>query len=119
MITSTEFGSGMTDAVPKAPSRSRAIHGLVSTPSALTPSAARRLIIGGAVRSAQIRSSRDGLGGYLVWVPVGRNGDCEWRFLGHEDGSPLRFPDSLKAHENALACRLTAESVSVRWPPLR
>jgi len=84
---------------------------------AVEPSRARQLISEGLVGSAQIWPNTDGLGGYLVWLPVRSDGGLQWHFLAHEDSAPLRFPDAVRAHEKALTCHLQAETVTVRWPP--
>lgn len=86
---------------------------------ALRPFRARRLVVEGMIRDVEIWPGADGLGGYLLWVAVYTQGELVWRFLAHEDGAPLRFPDAIKAFEKAVNCQLAPGKLSVHWPPDR
>lgn len=83
----------------------------------LTPAAVRRL--SEQVVQGWIAPSDDGFGGYLVWIELVRSRVPArvWRYLTHEDGAPLRFPDALGAHGKAVDCHVDPARVAVRWPP--
>lgn len=82
-----------------------------------TPASARHLRE--RIAKGWITPSRDGLGGYLVWFRMtpSHGPYPVWNYLSHEDGAPLRFPDTVKAHEKAVDCGVDPAKVSVRWPP--
>ena len=106
-------GQWLTDRGRQEPSPS----GNEAADEPFTPAAVRRL--SEQVVQGWIAPSDDGLGGYLVWIEFVRSRVPArvWRYLTHEDGAPLRFPDALGAHGKAVDCHVDPARVAVRWPP--
>ncbi|PWG65874.1 hypothetical protein [Sediminicurvatus halobius] len=71
----------------------------------------------GATGHVEIRPAWDGCGSFVLWAEVRNSGQMHAGVLGHEDGSPLRFIDPLRAHAMALRCGFSDSYIRMRWPP--
>lgn len=67
------------------------------------PTEVRNLLRRGRRAVCEIRRAPDGHGGYALWVRSDADEGGSGHWIDREDGSPLRFPDPVRARQRAKA----------------